>query len=81
MYEVEIESSFFMFCVQVDGTSNPVLQSVRFEDFPIHCAKFSQDGCQFIEMCIRDRLNTSISLTTRNTKFFMRKNIKFYLST
>lgn len=33
---------------QVDGTSNPVLQSVKFEKFPIHCAKFSQDGCQFI---------------------------------
>lgn len=33
---------------QVNGTSNPVLQSIRFENFPIHCAKFSQDGCQFI---------------------------------
>ncbi|KAG8257646.1 U3 snoRNP protein [Homalodisca vitripennis] len=33
---------------QVDGSSNPLLQTVKFDKFPIRCARFSADGNQFI---------------------------------
>nr|CAD7432978.1 unnamed protein product [Timema monikensis] len=33
---------------QVDGYNNTKLQSVQFERFPIHCARFTNDGCQFL---------------------------------
>ncbi|XP_054275472.1 U3 small nucleolar RNA-associated protein 18 homolog [Macrosteles quadrilineatus] len=33
---------------QVDGLTNPHLQSVKFDRFPVRCARFSQDGSQFI---------------------------------
>ncbi|KAK9499930.1 hypothetical protein O3M35_002866 [Rhynocoris fuscipes] len=33
---------------QVDGQANPKLASIRFDRFPIRCARFSVDGSQFI---------------------------------
>nr|CAD7438930.1 unnamed protein product [Timema bartmani] len=33
---------------QVDGYNNTKLQSVQFERFPIHCARFTNDGSQFL---------------------------------
>ncbi|XP_073973088.1 U3 small nucleolar RNA-associated protein 18 homolog wicked [Rhodnius prolixus] len=34
--------------IQVDGKTNPKLASVRFDRFPIRCARFSADGSEFI---------------------------------
>uniref|UniRef100_A0A1B6DTA7 U3 small nucleolar RNA-associated protein 18 homolog n=1 Tax=Clastoptera arizonana TaxID=38151 RepID=A0A1B6DTA7_9HEMI len=33
---------------QVDGKNNPILQILKFEKFPIRCARFSQDGNSFL---------------------------------
>ena len=34
--------------LKVDGQGNDKLASVHFENFPIHCAKFNQNGSEFI---------------------------------
>jgi len=39
---------FFLFCQQIDGQTNPKLQSIFLERFPIHTAHFSTDGEQVI---------------------------------
>ncbi len=33
---------------QLDGKSNPKIQTVNFENFPIKCARFSADGREFL---------------------------------
>lgn len=33
---------------QVDGKTNPKIQSVRFSNFPVHCAHFSSDGKELL---------------------------------
>ena len=38
----------FLFCQQIDGQTNPKLQSIFLERFPIHTAHFSTDGEQVI---------------------------------
>jgi U3 small nucleolar RNA-associated protein 18 len=32
----------------VDGKTNPKIQTVNFENFPVKCARFSADGRQFL---------------------------------
>ncbi|KAF7247485.1 hypothetical protein EYD10_06856 [Varanus komodoensis] len=41
---------------QVDGVSNPKIQSIHLEDFPIYKARFSADGEQVIATSIRSKL-------------------------
>ena len=33
---------------QVDGKTNPKIQTVNFQNFPIKCARFSADGREFL---------------------------------
>nr|XP_056713192.1 U3 small nucleolar RNA-associated protein 18 homolog [Euleptes europaea] len=41
---------------QVDGKTNPKIQSIYLEDFPVYKARFSADGEQVIATSIRDKL-------------------------
>ena len=36
------------YCLQVDGKTNPKIQSIFFEDFPVYCAHFSTNGEEVI---------------------------------
>ncbi|KAK5856867.1 hypothetical protein PBY51_008432 [Eleginops maclovinus] len=41
---------------QVDGKSNPQIQSIRLEKFPVHRAAFSQDGETVIATSLRNKM-------------------------
>lgn len=42
--------------LQVDGKTNPKIQSVHLEDFPVHQARFSSDGHMVIASSLRNRM-------------------------
>ena len=42
--------------MQVDGKSNPQIQSIRLEKFPVHRAAFSRDGETVIATSLRNKM-------------------------
>lgn len=43
-------------CLQVDGKTNPKIQSVHLERFPVHQARFSRDGRTVIATSLRNKM-------------------------
>lgn len=46
----------FLFVLQVDGKTNPKIQSIHLERFPVHRAQFSQDGETVIATSLKNKM-------------------------
>uniref|UniRef100_A0A3Q2FU12 UTP18 small subunit processome component n=1 Tax=Cyprinodon variegatus TaxID=28743 RepID=A0A3Q2FU12_CYPVA len=51
-----MDRSISLFQLQVDGKTNPKIQSIHLERFPVHKARFSLDGETVIATSLRNKM-------------------------
>lgn len=48
--------TLFHMMLQVDGKTNPKIQSIHLESFPVHRARFSRDGEMVIATSLKNKM-------------------------